>query len=181
MAEEEVQEEIKETKKKPLLKSNMVRVLLGTAIVLAILVLSFSAAYYAMKQFGGDQYDVDTIFGDERQINTPPPASIELGQFTMIITDESGRPYNLRTTIWLNVSEQRADEEDVRKEIVNRTLQLTDAVNDVLLGIDPDNFTGSSAKRREGMNELKSAVTRAINARMRNKIDGIYITEFIFK
>ncbi|MBL4888682.1 MAG: flagellar basal body-associated FliL family protein [Candidatus Lindowbacteria bacterium] len=183
MADEDGAEEEggQDGEKKPLLQSKPVKMLLGVAIIVALLSITGVVAYYVAHNIKGAEVDVEAGADIGQGEISPPPLTFELGTFTTILTDESSQNFNLRAKILLTVSDERSDADDVTRELVDRKSQLVDAINEVLIGTDPKSFMGSPAKRREGYNELRASITRAVNVRMKNKIDGVYIEEFIFQ
>jgi flagellar basal body-associated protein FliL len=166
--------------------SNTVKVLIGISLVFVLLAVVFFATYYFTKmwQTGGAPIPPSDRYGDPRDLGEQKPAQYrEIGQFTVVIFDESGRSFNLRVTVLLTVNDERPEDEkaEVLQEIEARKPQLTDAIYDVLIGMDPKNFMGTSTERSEGMAELKASIIRAVNSRMLQKVDGCWLTEFIFQ
>lgn len=169
--------------KKPVMQSKAVKILLGLALIAALGSITVLVAYYVsqfvkMGEVTAEQGAVDQGATEKIQ---EPPNHVPMGTFISILSDEAGQTYNLKITLSLIVNKDRPDEKEATAELGLRKTQLTDALNEVLIGTDPKSFTGSPAKRREGYNELRDAITRAVNARMKAKIDGVFIEEFIFQ
>lgn len=185
MAEPDV--EVKDSapkEKKPAAKSAIVKILIGFALVVALFAMVFFTAYYVtQKMNAGQGPEPPGISGGHTPSYKEAPETIEMGQFTAIITDASGRSYNLRTTILLSMNKERPAKErdELKKEVEERMPQLKDGINEVLWGLDPQGFVGSQTQRSEGLAELKASIIRAVNARMKNQIDGVFIPEFIFQ
>ncbi|PIU46280.1 MAG: hypothetical protein COS94_10520 [Candidatus Hydrogenedentes bacterium CG07_land_8_20_14_0_80_42_17] len=180
---EEVVEEVAESKKTPLLQSNLVKILLGIAIVVVILTLVFFTTYYFVHYFRTSSLTPTepVIPGvDQNQIQDPP-LETDMGQYTVIIFDENGRSYNLRATILLTVNSKRPEKAEVTNELQNRMNQLTDAIYEVMIALNPKSFMGNGLQRSQGIAEMKAAIIRAVNSRMKNKVDGVFLKEFIFQ
>jgi flagellar basal body-associated protein FliL len=177
----EKEPESPEKPKTPLMQSNIVRGLLGVALVIVILGVVFLATYYFTQHFRGADPGTEPGPGGRSDQLTEAPLASDMEKFTVIIFDESGRSYNLRIHVFLTVNKRRPDAAKVTGELVERKLQLTDAIYDVLIGMDPKNFMGSPQQRIEGMAELKATIIRSVNSRMKHKIDGCYFKEFIFQ
>jgi flagellar basal body-associated protein FliL len=185
MAEKEPPEEIEEKPKTaPAGMSNTVKILIGTSLVFVLLAVVFFATWYFTQMWGGSNRPVQPggVIDDGRgETEQDPPVPFEVGQFTVVIFDESGRSFNLRVKVLLTVNAERPEKEEVMLELGARKDQLTDAIYDVLIGMDPKNFMGTSTERSEGIAELKASIIRAVNSRMKQKIDGCFLTEFIFQ
>lgn len=177
---EKADEEPKKTKA-PLSQSKIVKVLIGVAIVVVILAVVFGATHLFTRVILMGETMTEPGPGLERDQLIDPPFTVDMGKFTVIIFDETQRSYNLRVHILLTVNQGRPDAGRVTNELVERRAQLTDAIYEVLIGMDPKNFMGSPTQRSEGLAELRASIIRAVNSRMRNKIDGCFLQEFIFQ
>jgi len=184
MAEPEV--EVKPTKpvKQSIMQGTLVRMLLGVAIFAAIMAIVGYTAWYFTKNMRSEGLPSQPGLGPknpgEGAVTTPPHVE-NMGVFTSIITDESGRNYTLKTEISLTVRSNHPDIKKAQEELIARKPELGDAINEVLYGTDPQNFIGTSAQRLEGLSELRASIIRAVNARMTNKIDGVLLGSFIFQ
>lgn len=171
-------------KKGNFLQSNVVKILLGIAIVIVILAIVFFTTYYFVSYFNSRTARTPEVIGTggiEKNEIPDPPLSKDMGQYTVIIFDENGRSYNLRVYILLTVNSKRPEKEAVTKEMGDRFDQLTDAIYEVLIATDPKSLMGNRIQRSEGMAEMKASILRAVNSRMKNKIDGVFFKEFIFQ
>lgn len=184
MAETENTEVTEEkAKAAPVGMSNTVKVLIGTSLVFVLLAVVFFATYYFTRMWTttGRAIEPSDRMLERQGAEQDPPMPFEVGQFTVVIFDESGRSFNLRVKVLLTVNAERPEKEEVLAELGNRKDQLTDAIYDVLIGMDPKNFMGTPTERSEGMAELKASIIRAVNSRMKQKVDGCFLTEFIFQ
>lgn len=186
MAEPEVvtDKEAKAPGKKPA-KAAIIKVLLVVACVIAVLAAIFvaSAQFSKMQRTEGAPTEPrGPSTGQTGEAITDAAAKTEdMGSFTSVITDESGRTYTLKMTVLLTVHSSRGDHEAAIAELKARKDQLIDGINEVIYGLDPSNFQGSPAQRLEGLSELKASIIRAVNARMKTKIDGVYLKDFIIQ
>lgn len=175
----EAEEPKPEKKKTPIMQSGIVKTLGWIALGAVGIGVVAVTAYYGSTAFRSNLVPTETPVGDEETVIGDPPETVELDPFVTILTDETGRPYSMKLRIKLTVNKQRKEAEEVKKELEARKDQLTDAVNEVLRRVDPKNFQLGPAKNQVAYNELRASITRAVNARMRNKIDGVLVMEFI--
>lgn len=171
-----------EGKKPSAVSSSLVRILMGVALVVVLGGLVSVIAYYVSKNvFTGETQTGPGI--DPGGHEGPPALEIpkDLGTFTTIITDAEGRTFTLKAKIIATIKDDRSDKVEVEEELEKRKEQIADAINEVLIGLDPASFRGDSAKRREGFSELRAAINRAVNSQMEHKINGVLIPEFIFQ
>lgn len=169
--------------RKSIMQGNLVRMLLGVAIFAAIMAIVGYAAFFFTQKLRSEGLPTEPGLSPNNQNETvtEPPYAEPMGVFTLIITDESGRNYTLKTEILLTVHSTRQDIVEAKKELLDRKPQLIDGINEVLYGTEPKNFIGSSAQRLEGISEMKASIIRAVNARMKTKIDGVLLKSFIFQ
>lgn len=171
-----------EGKKSSAVSSSLVRILMGVAIVVVLGGLVSVIAYYISTSVRSSEIQTGPGIdpGGQERIQEPEVTK-ELGTYTTIITDAEGRTFTLKTKIIATIKEDRADKAEVEEELEKRKEQIADAINEVLIGLDPSGFRGDSAKRREGFSELRAAINRAVNSQMEHKINGVLIPEFIFQ
>jgi flagellar basal body-associated protein FliL len=184
MAENETPETPTEEKAKPAKASSsgLVKFLIGVTFVVVLLTVVFFSTWYFTKMWNTEGSLVKPGIDPERIESEKAPAEIfDMGQFTVVIFDESGRSFNLRVYVKLGIGKERPELVQVKEELTARKDQLTDAIYDVLVGMEPKNFMGTSTERSEGMAELKASIIRAVNSRMKQKIDACFFTEFIFQ
>lgn len=189
MAEDKEQDkdkevEEKETPAKPKgtpMAAKIVKVLIGVAILAVMLGFVFLATYLFTQKVKMDGLPVEPGVRPGQDQATEPPLTFDMNKFTVIIFDEAGRNYNLRVWVLLTVNSERPDHVEATNELGLRKDQLTDAIYEVLIAMNPKNFMGSPTERSQGMAELKASIIRAVNARMKHKIDGCFLKEFIFQ
>lgn len=183
MAETEV--EVKDAgkgAKKPATRATIIKILLGVAIFAAIMALVFFVTYsFVQRQKTEGLPTRPGIDQDKEESVVAPPLYFDMGEFTLVISDETGRAHTLKTHIILTVHSERPDKEETMKELADRKPELTAGINDVLFGMDPNSFQGTAAERKEGLSEMTASIIRAVNARMKTKIDGALIQKIIFQ
>ncbi len=182
MAENEAEEKDEAAKPKPSsVSEKLIKLLLGIAILAVMLGSVWMAAYYFSRVNRLNAIDVEPNQRPGVEAVTEPPLAFDMNKFTVIIFDEAGRSYNLRVHILLTVNAERPDNQEATQELVLRKDQLTDAVYEVLIAMNPKGFMGTESERSQGLAELKASIIRAVNARMKHRIDGCFLKEFIFQ
>lgn len=168
--------------KKSVMSSLVVKLLIGLAAVVVLGLLVWAGAWYTARNAKQQQINVDPgVGGEASDESLKPMVNFELGSFTTVITDQDNRSYNLKVKVVLSYLKERADEQETKQELDERKQQLADAVNEVLIGIDPTTLKGDAVRRREGYSELRAAINRAVNAQLKHKINNVLIPEYIFQ
>lgn len=159
----------------------IVKGLIGVAILAVMLGFVFLATYLMTQKVRTDALPIEPGMKPGFDAPTDPPLAFDMEKFTVIIFDESGRSYNLRVHILLTVNSERPDHQQATQELVLRKDQLTDAIYEVLIAMKPRSFMGTESERSQGLAELKASIIRAVNARMKHRVDGCFLKEFIFQ
>lgn len=107
--------------------------------------------------------------------------TLDLGEFQSVMSEGKGKTYLLRARILLATDKDREDAGNVKRELIERKSELRDAINVVMLGISPADFTGDAESRKKSYVNLRESIKSEINALVTHKIDGVYIEEFVFQ
>ncbi|RMH58447.1 MAG: hypothetical protein D6679_04435 [Candidatus Hydrogenedentota bacterium] len=182
MAEEEAVEAQESTaKRESLLESKGVRLALGILAIVVLVAIVVGIAYVVAKKVGLDQRSTGSVIRQEKEEIQPPPEVSDLGTFTTVLFDEGGRPYSMKIHVKIAVNSDRPDKPEVTREISERSDQLTDAVYEVLSATNPKNFIGGPNKLQQGYKELRASLKKAINSRMKHKVDDVLLVERVIQ
>lgn len=183
MAENEVDEKegAAEKPRSGSASDKLLKLLLGIAILFVMIGSVWMASYYFSRANRAGSLPVEPGMKPGIDAVTEPPLAYDMNKFTVIIFDEGGRSYNLRVHILLTVNSERPDNQQATQELIARKDQLTDAIYEVLIAMKPRSFMGTESERSQGLAELKASIIRAVNARMKHRVDGCFLKEFIFQ